>query len=69
MRTLEIDATPDAIWAEIGRFMQIDEFAPFVTSVDALTAGENGIGSKRLNHFDNGTSMVEEVTQWRPNHG
>ena len=66
-RILDIDATPDALWAVIGRFMHIDEFAPLVKSVDALTDGEDGIGSKRRCNFDDGTSVVEEVTQWEAN--
>ncbi len=66
-RTLKIDATPDDVWAVLGRFMHIDEFAPLIKSVDALTEGEDGIGSKRRNHFDNGTSLVEEVTEWDAN--
>lgn len=65
-RTLDIEATPDAVWAVIGRFMHIDEFAPMVTSVDALTDGEDGVGSKRRCNFDNGTSVVEEVIEWKP---
>jgi carbon monoxide dehydrogenase subunit G len=68
-RTLDIDATPEAVWAVLSRYMEIDEFAPFVTSVDALTDGEAGMGSKRRNHFDNGTSMVEEVIKWEVNRG
>ena len=66
-RTLDIDATPEALWAVIGRFMHIDEFAPLVKSVDALTDGEDGIGSKRRCNFDDGSSVVEEVTQWEAN--
>ena len=65
-RNLEIDATPDAVWAMLGNFMHIDEFAPEIVSVDALTDGEDGIGSKRRNNFENGTSLVEEVTEWEP---
>ncbi len=65
-RSLEIDATPDAVWAVISRFMHDDEFAPLVTSVDALTQGEDGVGSKRRNHFEDGTSLVEEVIVWEP---
>ncbi len=68
-RTLDIDATPDAVWAVLGRFMHIDEFALLVKSVDALTDGEDGKGSKRRCHFDNGTSVVEEVTEWEANRG
>jgi len=67
-RTLDIHATPEAVWAVLARFMHIDEFAPLVITVDALTQGENGVGSKRRCHFDNGTSVVEEVTEWEANH-
>ena len=67
-RTDTIDATPEAVWAVLGRYMHIDEFAPLITSVEALTDGEDGLGSKRRNHFDNGTSLVEEVTEWKANH-
>nr|WP_321249697.1 SRPBCC family protein [uncultured Ruegeria sp.] len=68
-RTLEIDARPEAIWSVLSRFMNIDEFAPQVKSVDALTRGQNGVGSKRRCHFENGTSLVEEVTDWQVNRG
>ena len=63
-----INAAPDAVWAVLGRFMHIDEFAPLIESVDALTDGKDGVGSKRRNHFADGTSMVEEVTVWEANH-
>ncbi len=65
-RTIEIDATPDDVWAVLGNFMQVDEFAPEIVSVDALTEGEDGVGSKRRNHFKNGISLVEEITAWEP---
>jgi len=65
-RSLLIDATPEAVWAVVSRYMHIDEFAPQVTSVEALTRSVDGVGAKRRNHFANGTSMVEEVTAWHP---
>ncbi len=68
-RSLEIDATPEAIWAVLSRFMQIDEIAPQIAQVEALTRGTNGVGSKRRCYFENGTSLTEEVTQWDPNQG
>ncbi len=68
-RTLEINATPEAIWGVLSRFMQIDEIAPQIAYVEALTHGANGIGSKRRCYFENGTSLVEEVTEWDPNRG
>ena len=45
-RSLAIDAMSEAVWAVLGRFMQIDEFAPLITSVDALTKDSDGPGSK-----------------------
>jgi len=63
---LELDASLQEIWDVIGRYMFIDEFAPFVKSTDALTSGEDGVGSKRRNNFENGTTMVEEVIIWAP---
>ena len=68
-RSLTLDATPDAVWVVLGRFINIDEFAPQITSVEALTKGEPGLGARRRNHFANGTSLVEEVTDWRPGSG
>jgi len=68
-RTLTIDATPDAVWAVLGCYMHVDEFAPLIASVDALTEGDDGVGSKRRNNFENGTSVVEEVTAWKPGEG
>lgn len=68
-RSLTIDAAPDAVWAVVSRFMHIDEFAPQIASVDALTRGDVGLGSKRRNHFKNGTSLVEEVIAWKPGEG
>ena len=46
-RSLTIDATPHAVWDVLSHYMHIDEFAPQITSVDALTDGEVGIGSRR----------------------
>lgn len=68
-RDRAINATPEAVWSVLGNYMQIDEFAPQITSVDALTSGEIGIGSQRRNHFENGTSLVEEVIEWEPMRG
>lgn len=67
-RTLIIDATPNAVWSILSRFMHIDEFAPMVKSVEALSDVENGIGAKRRCHFNDGGSMAEEVLEWEDNH-
>ena len=68
-RTMVIDGKPEAVWDVLGRFMHIDEFAPLVKSVEALTDGKDRVGSKRRCHFDDGGSMVEEVIQWEVNRG
>lgn len=66
-RSRTFETSPASVWAVLGRYMHIDAFAPLITSVDALTDGQDGVGSKRRNHFENGTSLVEEVTAWTPN--
>lgn len=67
-RSHTIDAKPDAVWQILGRFMHIDEFSPYIEKVDALTEGKDGVGSIRRNHFSDGTSLVEEVTEWQEGH-
>lgn len=68
-RSLVIDASPDAIWQVLSRFMHIDEIAPLITSVEALTTGAPQVGSRRRCHFKDGGSLVEEVTDWQPGRG
>ena len=68
-RSLNMDASPQAVWEVLSRYMHIDAFAPAITSVEALTEGENGVGSRRRNHFESGGSLVEEVTDWVPGAG
>jgi len=64
-KNINIDATPEAVWAILRRFMHIHEFAPFVKSVNPLTEGEIGLGSKRRCNFNDGTSVVEEIVEWQ----
>jgi len=66
-RTLDVDATPEAVWAVLGRFMHMHEWSERVDSIDALTDDNGGLGSMRRCHFDDGTSVVEEVTEWVEN--
>lgn len=67
-RTLVIDAAPKAVWKVLSRFMHIDEFAPLVKSVEALSDNKSGVGAKRRCHFNDGNSMAEEVIEWEDNH-
>ena len=68
-RSLTIDASPDAVWAVLGRYMHADDYCPEITSVEALTDGEDGVGSRRKNIFKNSSYMVEEVTAWHEGKG
>ncbi|WP_170606143.1 hypothetical protein [Ruegeria arenilitoris] len=68
-RSLETRARRQAIWATSSRFMHIDEFAPKVKSVDALTNDPVGVGLKRHCHFEAETSLVHGATDWQPNIG
>lgn len=68
-KSLVIDATTEAVWEPLGRYMDVDEYCPGISHVDALTSGEDGVGSKRRNNFPNGSSLIEEVTEWTVNKG
>ena len=68
-RTRDLKATPDTVWAELSRFMHMDDIAPMVTSVEPLSSELSGMGAKRRCHFENGSAMVEEVTEWEPGRG
>lgn len=63
-RTYVIDAAPEAIWAALADYMNVDNFCPGISRVEALTHDENGLGSRRRNHFPNGSSLVEEAIAW-----
>ncbi len=68
-RALVINASPDAVWQVLARFMHVDEIAPGITKVEALTTGPDQTGSKRRCHFENGSWLDEEVTEWQPGRG
>ena len=68
-RHREIDASAEAVWSVVGKYMDVKEFAPFIVEVQALTDGEDGVGSIRKNIFKNGYYFVEEVTEWNPGVG
>ena len=68
-RQLVIDASPETVWEPLSRYMDVDEFCTGISRVDALTTGEDGVGSKRRNNFPNGSSLIEEVTEWSVNRG
>ena len=66
-RDLTIDSAPQNVWAVLSRFMEIGDFAPEITKVEALSQNPSGLGAKRRCHFKNGSNLVEEVTQWDEN--
>ena len=66
---LVIDASPETVWEPLSRYMDVDKFCTGISRVDALTGGEDGVGSKRRNNFPNGSSLIEEVTEWTVNRG
>ena len=68
-RTRELNASPDTVKAEPSRDMHIDDLAPMVTSVKALTSAQGGLGARRRCHFENGGAIVEKVTEWEPGRG
>lgn len=69
LRSRTIGAALEAVWSVLGHFMHIDAFASEIASVEPLTSGADGVGSRRRNHFRNVSSLVEEVAEWRSGEG
>ena len=66
-RTLKIDATPDAVWAVLGNFMQVDEFAPEIVSVDVFYTQDADPGANRdgvVNRFWHHAEPEELAGEW-----
>ena len=74
--TIEIAATPDAVWRQIREVPAIrpDEidgsfayWIGFPRPIEATLEGE-GVGSVRHATFEGGVTFVERVTEWEENH-
>ena len=63
-RSIEIEGTPDDIWAVISRFAHTNEYSPLVVRVEMLSTNDTGVGAKRKNYFENGSSITEEAVAW-----
>ena len=64
-RTITIDKTTDEVWAAIADFQAIGDFHPYITNVDLNTEHNGGLGAKRTCYFNDGTTIDEEIIEWR----
>lgn len=64
-RTISIDASREAVWAALANFQAVGDFHPYITNVDLITANNGGLGSKRKCYFNDGSTIDEEIIDWR----
>lgn len=64
-KSILIDAPKEVVWKALADFKAVGEFHPFIDKVDLHTANNGGLGSKRTCHFNDGTTIDEEIIEWR----
>jgi hypothetical protein len=58
-------ATPDEVWAAIGRFDDLS-WDPAVKAVEIVDGAEIKPGTKRIVTWANGETTTEQLTKWKP---
>jgi len=65
----EIKADIKKVWAVLDDFAGIYKYNPGVKSSKMLSKTTTGIGAKRICYFDDGTSLKETITHYKPMSG
>lgn len=64
-KTLSIQAPHQRVWDALADYQNIHRFHPSVETVDQLSPRDRGLGAVRRCNFYDGTSLVEEITDWQ----
>lgn len=64
-KTLSIQARHDRVWEALADYQNIHRFHPSVETVDQLSSEDRGVGAVRRCNFYDGTSIVEQITDWQ----
>jgi uncharacterized protein YndB with AHSA1/START domain len=63
---IDIDATPEQVWAVLGDLDRLDDYDPVVTKSVVVGDLNDGLGARRRCDARQGRYFVEEVTVWDP---
>jgi len=59
-----IEAPAAETWRAIADYAHVDSYHPAVERVSMLSDSQSGVGTARICHFYDGTSVAETVTDW-----
>jgi carbon monoxide dehydrogenase subunit G len=62
--TRTIETSADDVWHVLADFAHVDAHHPAVERVSMRSDSERGVGTVRVCHFYDGTSVAETVTDW-----
>ena len=61
-----IDRPADAVWSILDDFGGVFRYHPLVTQSGIINGISSGLGAQRVCHFDDGSSISEEITAYEP---
>ena len=61
-----IDQPADAVWAILDDFGSVFRYHPLVKQSGTTNGIASGLGAGRVCHFDDGSSIREEITAYEP---
>ena len=64
-----IDQPADAVWSILDDFGSVFRFHPLVEKSPISNGISSGLGAGRVCHFDDGSSIREEITAYEPGRG
>jgi len=68
-QTIKVNVPAAKIWQVMGDYSSVEKFATTIKSSPIVSEISSGIGAKRKCTFNDGSSLVEEVTQYQEGEG
>jgi Polyketide cyclase / dehydrase and lipid transport len=68
-KTLRVNVPADKIWEVLGDFSSVEQYASTIKSSPIVGDIKSGLGARRLNTFLDGTSLIEEITDYHEGKG
>jgi ribosome-associated toxin RatA of RatAB toxin-antitoxin module len=62
---MRVNVSATKIWEVLGDYSSIEKFAPTIKSSPIVEGRSSGLGAKRLCTFNDGSSLIEEITDYQ----
>ena len=68
-KTLKVNVPAEKIWQALEKYSSIEKFAMTIKSSASVNEISSGLGAKRSCTFNDGSSLVEEITEYQIGQG